>query len=206
MEKWQNNISRRKFIKLVGAGTLGLGLTSFSLTGCTTKQVEIFVQHLGELVQLINDYRKQNSLAEIPLSGSLTAVALKHVFDLSSNHPEKLCGEKGNTHSWSSNENWTGVNGEGNWKGCCYPGDPSNYACMWDKPKEIANYPGYGYEIAHWSSGTATAQGALNSWKGSSSHNDVILNKGIWKNRTWNAIGAVYGGNYACAWFGEVEE
>ncbi len=134
MEKWQNNISRRKFIKLVGAGTLGLGLTSFSLTGCTTKQVEIFVQHLGELVQLINDYRKQNSLAEIPLSGSLTAVALKHVFDLSSNHPEKLCGEKGNTHSWSSNENWTGVNGEGNWKGCCYPGDPSNYACMWDKP------------------------------------------------------------------------
>ena len=127
------------------------------------------------------------------------------VIDLNTYHPEKTCGDKGNLHSWSNNGNWQGKYGESAWKGCCYPDDHSNKTCMWEKPKEITNYPDNGYEISHWGSGTVTAQSALASWKTSSGHNDVILNKGMWSNLTWKAIGAAYGGNYACAWFGEVK-
>ena len=75
---------------------------------------------------------------------------------------------------------------------------------MWDKPREIANYAGNGYEIAHYTSGVVTAQSALNGWKGSSAHNDVILNKDIWASHPWKAIGACFDGHYACVWFGEV--
>jgi len=199
-------ISRRQFLNMAGAGVLTFGLTSPFLQGCTAKHVEIIMQHLGELAQLINAYRKQNGLLEIPISGKLTAVALKHIMDLNTYHPENICGDKGNEHSWSNNGNWTGKVGVGAWKGCCYPDDHSNQPCMWDKPKEIANYPGNGYEIVHSEPGIVTAQSALNGWKSSPDHNDVILNKGKWGNFPWKAIGAVYGGNFSCAWFGKIPD
>lgn len=205
MAKSEKFISRRYFLRLGGTSLLALGGSSLFLQGCTTKQVGIVVEYLVELAQLINNYRKQNNLPEIPISSSLTAVALKHIIDLNTYHPEKTCGVKGNIHSWSNKGNWQGKFGKGAWKGCCYPEDNSNTACMWEKPKELTNYPDNGYEIAHWESGIVTAQSALAEWKGSPPHNDVILNKGMWSNRPWKALGAAYGGNYACAWFGEIK-
>jgi len=194
------SVSRRQFLKAAGIGAFGAALSSPLLLSCTKEHVEQFVNWIAELPNLINDYRKQNGQPSIKLSGKLSAVAMAHVRDLSTYHPEKICGANGNMHSWSDNGNWQGKYGDGHWKGCCYPDDHSNPHCMWDKPNEIASYQGNGYEIAHY--GSTTAQGALNSWKNSPLHNDVILSKGKWSNYQWKAIGALYGGGYACAWFG----
>jgi hypothetical protein len=192
------NITRRDFLKLSGTSLITLGL----MTSCTQKQFETIILWMVELSEEINNYRKQNGLAAIPISDDLTAVALKHCMDLNTYHPEQSCGDGGNLHSWSNNGNWAGTNGDGAFKGCCYPDDHSKTKCMWDKPKEITNYPDNGFEIAHWSSSTVSAHSALNSWKTSTlGHNDVILEKG-WG--PWKALGAVYMGNYACAWFGKV--
>lgn len=197
-------VSRRQFIKAAGIGTFGIAFGPSMFLGCTKEHVVQFVNWIAELPKLINDYRNQNGLPGIKISNKLSAVALAHIRDLSTYHPEQTCGANGNLHSWSDNGNWQGVYGAGNWKGCCYPSDHSNSVCMWDKPKEIANYQSNGYEIAH--SGSSTAQGALNSWKNSPLHNDVILNKGIWTNYQWKAIGALCGGGYACAWFGALPD
>lgn len=202
-------ISRRGAVK--AAVAMGAAVVASPLLqACTTKGVEAIFTYLGDLSNLINDYRKDNGLSEIPLSSSLLVVALKHVIDLNTYHYDKTCGGNSNDikdwdiHAWSKNGAWSGKNGEGTWKGCCFDpaGGSINNSCMWDKPKEITGYPDNGFEIAHWESGVATAKSALNSWKGSKGHNDVILNKDVWAGYTWKAIGAAYSGNYACAWFG----
>jgi uncharacterized protein YkwD len=75
---------------------------------------------------------------------------------------------------------------------------------MWDKPYELTPYVEYGYEIACGAAGFDIDAGtALECWKGSPPHNEVILNQGIWSTDTWNSIGVgVYGG-YAVVWFGK---
>ncbi len=193
------NISRRDFLKISSLSMITIGL----MTSCTQEQVATIVSGLVELAEEINNYRQQNGLAAIYVSDDLTAVALKHVMDLDTYHPDQTCGDAGNLHSWSDNGNWAGENGKGAWKGCCYKPDHSNAPCMWDKPREITNYSGDGFEITHWESATVTALSALNSWKTSTlGHNDVILEKAGWG--PWKALGAAFIGNYACAWFGKV--
>ncbi len=192
MVKRINRISRRQFLKIVGTGALTFGLSSLFLEGCD--DLDEIVE--GLLTTLINDYREQHGLPRIPVSSKLTTVALKHVTDLDQYHPENNCG--GNLHSWSSHGNWTG--------GCYDSSNSSTWSIMWDKPKEITGYPTNGYEIAYWSSGSATPQDALDTWKSSPAHNDVILNQGVWANYPWKALGAWVLGNYACAWFGETPD
>ena len=74
---------------------------------------------------------------------------------------------------------------------------------MWDKPRELTSYTGDGYEIAYWSSGGATAKDGLDGWKKSKGHNAVLVNKGIWRQVEWQAIGIAIQGNYAVVWFGK---
>ncbi len=150
------------------------------------------------LFELITQYRKDKGLPYIPLSIQLSYVAQVHAKDLFVNHPDKNgC----NMHSWSSNGKWTP---------CCYTPDHKQANCMWNKPRELTNYDSEGFEISHntWHSDdanyTVTATEALAGWKGSEPHNDIILNKSIWKTEKWNAIGiGVYKG-YAVVWFGRV--
>jgi uncharacterized protein YkwD len=151
-----------------------------------------------KLYQLIMEYREQNSLASIPLSKSLTYVAQQHCLDLYLNKPD--LGDGCNAHSWSD---------KGAWSACCYTPDHKQAECIWEKPAEMTSYTGYGYEIAcgssdpQYSSFVMTAEYALQSWKKSPGHNNVILNKESWEDRGWNAIGiGVYKG-YACVWFGQ---
>jgi hypothetical protein len=77
---------------------------------------------------------------------------------------------------------------------------------MWKAPQRLGTlYPGNGYENAHGGSGgyQATAVSSLESWQGSSDHNAVILNQGMWRSTQWKALGiGIYGG-YAVLWFGE---
>lgn len=142
-----------------------------------------------KLYDMINRYRANNGLEKIPFSASLTYVAQLHCNDLIENVGYL-------THGWSD---------------CPFnASDPESYVCMWLKPQELTNYKGYGYECAHggYSSGgyKASAEESLRGWKNSSYHNAVILNKGIWSNHQWKALGIGIQGAYACIWFGEEED
>jgi hypothetical protein len=145
-----------------------------------------------KLHSLINEYRKKHKLPTIPFSKSLSFVAKEHARDLHLNHPDKgNC----NMHSWSS---------KGKWTSCCYTADHKKASCMWNKPSELTSYKSNGYEIA--CMGVNTAERALECWKGSPGHNDVILNNAPWKNMKWNAMGVGIHGEYAMVWFGTIAD
>jgi len=152
-----------------------------------------------ELIRLINEYRFQKGLPEVRLSASLSFVARTHARDQQDNYKySKRC----NMHSWSN---------KGNWTACCYTPDHRNAKCMWSKPRELTNYRGDGYEISFYSSytypsATVFAKEILNGWKKSPGHNDVILNKSIWRDVRWEALGVGVYGDYADVWFGKEED
>ncbi len=146
------------------------------------------------LYNLVNSHRKQNGLAEIPLSQNLCYVAKLHVNDLHYNRPDTAgC----NLHSWSSN---------GDWLECCYGKDKFNNSCMTSKPKELTSYPGKAYEIAFWESVDAMPAIVLDLWKSSSASNEMMLNKGNWKDTPWKACGVGVLKGYAVLWFGPEED
>jgi uncharacterized protein YkwD len=145
---------------------------------------------------MINGYRREKKLPEVELSLSLTYVAQMHVRDLMLHYKQNA---KCNMHSWSDN---------GSWSPCCYTADHRKASCMWDKPRELTTYSGDGYEIAFYSNypyatPASFATDILKGWKKSSAHNEIIINKGKWKNSTWKAMGIGIFGNYAVVWFGE---
>lgn len=161
---------------------------------CLTKQEQ-------ELYTMIMEYRKQQGLPEIPLSVNLTKVAHIHAQDL---HTSRPFNDRCNMHSWSK---------KGEWTACCYTDDHKRAQCMWDKPRELSNYKGDGYEIAHGYSAyktypgeDVTPQTALDGWKHSKGHNMVIVNKGIWKEVSWNAIGIGMYKDFAVVWFGKEQD
>jgi len=157
---------------------------------CSEQAPQLLTAEEEKLYALIMEHRKEKGLPSIPLSTSLTKVAQAHVKDLHQNRPnQNAC----NMHSWSSN---------GNWSSCCYTADHAQAKCMWDKPRELTNYTGNGYEIAYGAYGfDATASGALAGWISSPGHHAVMINQGIWKS-PWNAVGiGVYEG-FAVVWFG----
>jgi uncharacterized protein YkwD len=147
------------------------------------------------LAELINSYRAGLGLAAIALSLSLTRVAEAHVRDLEQNSRGAQC----NMHSWSA---------AGAWSSCCYTDDHAQARCMWAKPREITRggYPGDGFEIAHGGSRGVTPEGALQGWKRSQAHHEVIVNKGIWSTSKWQAMGVAVSESYALVWFGEVAD
>jgi len=149
-----------------------------------------------KLYNLMMDYRKSAGLPAIPLSAKLTMVAQTHARDLMDNYKFDF-NNKCNPHSWSK---------KGQWSACCYTSDHKQAKCMWDKPKEIADYPGNGYEIAYYSSQGATAVEGLAGWKVSPGHNPLIVNQGMWAKVKWNAIGIGIYGEYGIVWFGETED
>jgi uncharacterized protein YkwD len=149
-----------------------------------------------KLYDLMMEYRKSKGLASIPLSAKLSLVAQTHARDLSDNYkfaPNNKC----NPHSWSK---------KGKWSSCCYTSNHKEAKCMWDKPKEIAEYNSPGYEIAYYSSRGATAEEGLEGWKKSPAHNPLIINSEMWAKAHWNAIGIGIYKSYGIVWFGEVAD
>ncbi len=152
-----------------------------------------------ELYKLINAYRKEKGLPTVKLSTSLCYVARTHARDQEANFKQ---GTSCNMHSWSQNTTWSS---------CCYTPDHKQGKCMWDKPRELTNYTGDGFEISFWSTyqdpdPVKQAKDILDGWKGSQGHNDVITNRNTWKNVEWKAIGIGIYGEYADVWFGEVDD
>jgi len=146
-----------------------------------------------KLYQLITEYRKSKGLPKIPLSTSLTVVAKAHVQDLEHNDPSH---GRCNLHSWSK---------KGLWSACCYTDNHAKAECMWNKPKELTSYKSAGYEIAV-GGGHVDAEIALDAWKKSPGHNQVIINRANWKKIKWNAIGIAVDERYSVVWFGEAAD
>lgn len=144
-----------------------------------------------ELLRRLNAYRAQRGLEPIPRSPALTRVAEAHVADLERNPPTGTC----NGHSWSPSRQW---------KACCYTDDHAKAACMWNKPAEITGgaYPGQGFEIWAWRSGRMTVDFAIEGWKGSVPHHQVLTNQGPWAAYRWRAMGTAISEHYAVVWFG----
>lgn len=141
-----------------------------------------------KLYNLVNEYRAQNGLPPIPASRALTTVANRHVQDLAENG----ASNNGGFHAWSD---------------APYDSNnPNTWSSMWTAPQRLnTGYPGNGYENAFGGSQgfVASAENAMQSWKNSPAHNQVILNQDIWQNRQWNALGVGIYKGYAVLWFGE---
>ena len=146
-----------------------------------------------KLHRLINNYRASKNLPSVPLSRSLSHVAQLHVRDLSKYPPRGRC----NMHSWSPNGPWTA---------CCYTSDHAQASCMWNKPRELTNYTGYGFECSQMHSAGTNAVSALRSWQGSTGHNAVIINQGMWSRQPWKSIGVGIYKRYAVIWFGREKD
>ena len=146
------------------------------------------------LYTMINSYRERYELPPIPLSKALCYVAETHVMDLVFHHPDKgSC----NAHSWSD---------QGKWKPFCYPRDENKKNSVWDKPKELTDYKGKGYEIVYWENSPVVVDSIIELWKSMDYFNSFLMNTGTWQGKKWNAIGIGIYENYACAWFGEVPD
>jgi hypothetical protein len=138
-----------------------------SMVGCISPKEQA-------LIDTIQAYRLSRGLPKVPISKALTVVADAHVKDLNENAPHEE-GSNCNMHSWSA---------VGSWSACCYTPDHDEAACMWDKPRELTDYEGNGYEIAYGASDiTVSPKGAIRGWQTSYAHNNVILNKGQWRGR-----------------------
>ncbi|CAF1396704.1 unnamed protein product [Rotaria sordida] len=151
-----------------------------------------------ELFTLINNYRKEKGLPAIKPSINLAYVAHKHAIDVVENDPDV---NGGNMHSWSN---------KGKWKPVKYTPDGAQAALMWSKPSEISNYKSNGFEIAAKTGNRKTSTikpiSALNGWKASPNHNDVIVQQSVWKDAPMKALGVGIYKGYACAWFGRQED
>ncbi len=153
-----------------------------------------------ELYDMIMQYRRSNSLSIIPLSPSLSVVAQAHCKDLVENEPDKR--SRCNLHSWSESPQWSS---------CCYTEDHKAAECMWNKPRELSDYEGHGFEISyrmnsHDPNYIISPKTALDGWKKSRGHNDVIVNRSTWKDAEWKAIGVGIYKGVSTVWFGMEED
>ncbi len=175
-----------------------LALLFFLLASSTVQASDLqspLTEEEWQLARLVNEYREESGLAAVLVTNSLTKVARAHVADLNAHHPDTATYGTGecNRHSWSSFGDWTAV---------CYTGS-GQASAMWNKPREITeSYTGNGYEIAYWSGQGATPSSAMSEWKNSAAHSDTILQRGIFAETVWQAMGVAIDGDYAVVWFG----
>lgn len=136
-----------------------------------------------ELHRIINEYRAQNKLAAVALSEPLSNVANRHILDLTLN-------VKYLTHGWSN---------------CPYDiKRAETWNCLFESPQRLKSaYTGQGFENLYRNlNGAATPALALEAWKKSQMHNNLILNLDVWKDTRYDAFGVAIEGNYAAIWFG----
>lgn len=195
------NAERVKVSAEVGGAPLVLaegtsdGPAARGATGPTSDVVGVCLSAAeGELARLVNEYRASLNLPPLQISKSLSLVAQQHAWDTVNNSnawPAPPAGKSCNMHSWSSIVN--PALQQGTWTGNCYTSDHANAQGMWNKPGEIAGFPGEGVENSFASSGTATASGALTAWKNSPGHNNVITQQGGWGPMASMGVGMLNG-------------
>ena len=143
-----------------------------------------------KLYDLIDDLRKEHDFNKIAISKSLMYVAQQHAKDLYDNRPQD---QEGCTlNSWSD---------AGSWTSCCFTEDFNQVKCMNNKPKELTNYTGVGWELAF--DNYQNPQQTIDAWIKNGVHREILINKGGFDKNVWAATGiAIYKG-YAVVWFGE---
>jgi hypothetical protein len=184
---------KRTFLSAFVLITVILFTLTINITEAQTKIPENFCisQEEVKLYNAINDYRKALNLPKVPLSKSLSFVAQQHITDLLKNKPDtNACS----FHSWSD---------KGSWTACCYGGSVKDKKCMQEKPRELTNYNGKGYEIVYWENKDATADNAFDQWRTVSASRSLITNFKEWEDFSWKAMGVAIEKNFAIVWFGE---
>lgn len=174
------------------------GVTSDAAAACLTPAE-------GELARLVNEYRASLNLPPVPVTKSLTLTAQQHAWDSTTNGnawPAPPPGKSCNMHSWTGNVN--PALQQGTWTAVCYTSDHANAQGMWNKPGELAGYPGIGVENSFAASAGASPSGALTGWKNSPGHNAVITEQNGWTRPA--AMGVGINGNFAHLWFGYVAD
>jgi len=147
-----------------------------------------------ELVKMINEYRATFSKSQLNLSNSLCFVAHQHNTDLFINKPDTLgC----NMHSWSE---------KGNWTPCCYNSSLEDKACLYDKPMELTDFPGSGFELIFWDSKNANAIDAFDFWRSIEYSRSVLLNENEPYEDVWKSIGVSIEGSYAIVWLSTFDD
>jgi len=143
------------------------------------------------LYEMINAHRVLNGLKEIHLSASLSYVARTHVIDLYTNHPDtSIC----NLNSWSD---------KGSWTPCCHNKYVPQEECIRNKPKELTNYSGEGYELTYAEVFDTRADTVFKFWSTIDEANAFLLNEGPWKKKNWRAMGIGIYKSYAVVWMGQ---
>lgn len=156
------------------------GTTLFTEQNCTGDEISPAER---ELHRIINEYRAQNNQPPVMISEPLSFVANRHLLDLTLN-------VKYLTHGWSN---------------CPYDiKRAETWNCLFESPQRLkSSYTGQGFENLYRNlNGAATPALALEAWKKSQMHNNLILNLDIWKNTKYDAFGVAIEGNYAAIWFG----
>ncbi len=142
------------------------------------------------LAELINAHRVINGLKEIPVSASLSFVARTHVIDLYTNHPDtSIC----NLNSWSD---------KGDWTPCCHNKWVPQAECIRNKPGELTNYTGEGYELTYAEVFNTNADTVFRFWTKIDESSAFLLNKDQWEKKSWRAMGVGIYKSYAVVWMG----
>jgi len=156
----------------------------------TTQQVCIS-QDEQELIDLINDFRKENNLDKIESSVVMNYVADVHSKDLYLNYD---ISSKYGLHFWSNQGRWS------------KSGDKEEFLCMYDKPFELTGYRSKGYELVSYYSVDIPVQDILANWKENASASNFLLQKGTYSNKNWMSIGVSVFEGYICVWVGELSD
>lgn len=146
------------------------------------------------LAQSINSTRVAKGLPEIPLSRSLCYVADVHAKDLYFFH--KGSGDC-SLHSWSD---------KGRWTGCCYDNPKTDGRCMHNKPSELTDYSGLGFELVYWDNTANCSENALSVWAKNESTSAMWFNGNSYEIYDWNAMGISIFKGYVIVWFGTIHD
>ena len=147
-----------------------------------------------ELAQSINKTRIAKGLPEVPLSRSLCYVADVHAKDLYFFHQG---GGNCSLHSWSD---------KGRWSGCCYENPKTDGRCMHNKPSELTDYSGLGFELVYWDNTTSCSENALSVWLQNTSTSAMWFNSKAYEIYDWNAMGVSIFKGYVIVWFGTIHD
>ncbi len=181
----------KKYIPFIIFFFLGLSRDLSQTPGSLIPSDFCIMAEEDSLIMMINSYRQSQGLQSLIPSKSLCYVAHVHALDLYYYHPDRgACS----LHSWSEGGRWTA---------CCYSDMDPKYGCMWNKPKELTNYRGKGYELAFMKNDPVGPQEPFTMWTTHEITSDILLNKGRWKTKSWKAIGVALYQGYALVWFGE---
>ena len=155
-----------------------------------------------ELARGINAMRTKNNLPPIPVTGALSRVAKWHVLDLTWHAPHKKTidsrGLPCDLHSWSDKGKELGK-----WRQVCYTSDHKYAKGMWDKPREMTEYRGDGYENIYWTSAPLSPSMAITMWENRETEASLILERSAFAGVRWRAMGVGLFGSYVSVWFGE---